>query len=129
MLTLIWRRNSALPGVSLEWRGPNLITTEWIKRRGLTSLDSIETKIAVISGPRGPKGDTGDLNVSGTAAFTWIQNDAQTTWLIPHNLGRYPSVTVMDNAKRVIYGDVSYVDINLVQIDFAYPMSGTAYIV
>lgn len=59
MLALAWERFSPVPGLKLEWRGPNLITSEWVARHGLTTLDEIPSKIAIIQGPRGEKGEPG----------------------------------------------------------------------
>jgi len=49
-----------------------------------------------------------------------------TMWLITHNLNKYPSVTVMDNAGSKYMTDVRYIDTNTVEIRMTYPMSGTA---
>ncbi len=65
MFALFWRQNEPLPGLSLQWRGPNLITQEWLERNALSTLSDIATKIAVISGPQGPKGDKGEKGEDG----------------------------------------------------------------
>ena len=48
-------------------------------------------------------------------------------WTVPHNLNRRPSVTTTDNLGRVIYGDVTYVDANIVQITHGSALTGFAY--
>lgn len=70
MLVLQWTRNVPLPGVVLEWRGPNLVTTEWVERNvgAFSSIEEIIAKIAVISGPQGPIGPKGDKGEKGDAA-------------------------------------------------------------
>ena len=61
---------------------------------------------------------------------TWVfnQTTVATTWAIAHNLGDYPSVTVVDPAGHVMTADVEYVDDNNVLITFTLPVSGKAYL-
>jgi len=49
-------------------------------------------------------------------------------WEINHNLGKYPSVTVVDTANNVIYAEVSYTDINNVTITFSSSVTGRAHL-
>ena len=62
----------------------------------------------------------GDLN------YTHIQGVADTIWNITHNLGKYPSVTVLDSAMNEVEGDVEFIDTNTVKIVFSATFSGTA---
>lgn len=48
-------------------------------------------------------------------------------WEIEHNLGKFPSITVVDTANNVIYADVTYDDLNNVTITFASSVTGYAY--
>lgn len=48
-------------------------------------------------------------------------------WEIQHDLGKFPSVTVVDTANNVIYADVTYDDLNNVTINFASSVTGYAY--
>ena len=49
-------------------------------------------------------------------------------WYIVHNLGKYPSVTVVNNNNVVLYGDIEYIDINTLRITFSGGFSGKAYL-
>ncbi len=62
------------------------------------------------------------------STFTWNQSSAQSVWTITHNLGRYPSVTVIDSSGAEVEGDVVYVDGNLLTATFTAPFSGEAYL-
>ena len=64
----------------------------------------------------------GDLN------FTYVQGVASTTWNIQHNLGKFPSITVIDTANTVVTGEYTYDDINNVTLTFSAAFAGTAYL-
>lgn len=66
--------------------------------------------------------------VAGAQSFQWNSPSASTTWDIIHNLGRYPTVTITDSNGVQFFGAVTYVDINRLTVDFAYAISGTAYL-
>lgn len=51
-----------------------------------------------------------------------------TTWVITHNLGRFPAVTVVDSAGTVVEGDVDYVSTTQVVLTFSTPFSGRAWL-
>lgn len=54
------------------------------------------------------------------------QTSALATWTIPHSFGRYPSVTLIDSASKVILTDLEYPDIATVVATFAEPTIGKA---
>ena len=64
-----------------------------------------------------------------TEIFTFNTPSAGTVWTINHELGRYPSVTLVDSDGRVMLADITYVDINTVRVEFAYATGGSAYLV
>lgn len=60
--------------------------------------------------------------------FVYEQMSASSVWTIEHNLGKYPSVDVVDSAGTVVVGEVEYIDSNNIQITFVGAFSGTAYL-
>lgn len=67
-------------------------------------------------------GDLGnDLNFS--QAFT-----SSTSVVIVHNLGKIPSVTVIDGSGNRVHGDIDYTDLNNLTITFNTAFSGVAYL-
>ena len=60
--------------------------------------------------------------------YTFTQSAASATWTIAHNLGKYPSVTVIDSANTIVYGNPTYTDENNLTINFSAPFSGKAYL-
>jgi hypothetical protein len=89
-----------------------------------------EASIVVVKrdGVPGRQGDPGPPGNGSQTTFQFHQASAADIWNISHNLGRYPSATVVDNAGRQIEPDLTYLDANLLRLDFTVPMSGTAYL-
>lgn len=78
-------------------------------------------------GPQGPQGPQGPPGLSG-ANYVHVQGVPSTVWVIPHNLGRYPSITVVDSAGTVVRGDEEYTSINVITLTFSSAFSGEAYL-
>lgn len=49
-------------------------------------------------------------------------------WTIEHNLGRFPSVTIVDSANDVVIGEIHYLSENAVELLFSGAFSGKAYL-
>jgi hypothetical protein len=77
-------------------------------------------------GPEGPQGVPGLNATGGIRYYDHIQVEAIPTWLIPHNLGVYPDVDIIDSDGSIVQAAVKYLDINTVEIDFGVPFSGNA---
>lgn len=75
-------------------------------------------------GPIGPQGPQGE----GDKAYTHTQNAPALTWVINHNLGKYPAVDVVDSAGTTFIGDVNYTSINTLEINFSAEFSGQAFL-
>ena len=56
------------------------------------------------------------------------QGTASSTWTINHDLGGYPSVMVVDSAKTVVFGEISYTSTSQVVVNFSSAFSGYAYL-
>lgn len=59
--------------------------------------------------------------------FLYEQPVASTSWMVNHNLGAEPDVSVVI-AGQVIPADVNYTDLNNLTITFSSPQSGVAYL-
>lgn len=62
------------------------------------------------------------------ARYVHTQGVPSAAWIIRHNLGWYPSVTLIDMSQNVFYGNVSYIDTNTCEVTLAGETSGYAYI-
>lgn len=70
---------------------------------------------------------TGNVS-SPHGTFTHSQNAPSNTWVIIHNLGCQPSVTIVDSAGQVQIGDILYNSENQVTVTFAAAFAGYAYL-
>ena len=64
--------------------------------------------------------------VSNNVPLEYVLSGADTIWNINHNLGKYPSVTVLDSALNQVEGDITYIDYDNIKIEFSATFSGTA---
>lgn len=62
------------------------------------------------------------------ATYTHNQSTASSLWIVSHNLGKFPSVAVVDSAGSVVIGEISYLDGNSISISFSGAFSGKAYL-
>jgi len=63
----------------------------------------------------------------GDKAYVYTQAVPSTIWNITHNLNKLPSVTVVNINNVTVYGEVIYVDLNNLRIEFSAGFSGKAY--
>ena len=68
------------------------------------------------------------LSSQGTPTFIFNQAVAATTWNVNHNLGKFPSVTVIDTANTVVNGECEYIDNNNITLKFSAAFAGKAYL-
>lgn len=66
--------------------------------------------------------------IADAGTYTFCQDAPLVVWNITHNLGKFPSVTVVDSGNSIVIGDVTYISSNQIQIEFADPFNGCAYL-
>jgi hypothetical protein len=75
----------------------------------------------VCSGPGAAGATSGDL--------TYVHNQVATasTWNVTHNLGKYPTIAVVDSGNNELVPDVHYIDANNLTVSFGANTSGHVY--
>lgn len=74
-------------------------------------------------------GGASEAHVHPPDAYTHEQGVAAATWTVTHNMGFFPSVTVVDSAGTAVAGaDVTYIDTNTLTIGFGAAFGGKAYL-
>jgi len=73
---------------------------------------------------------TNNFSGGGGSDVAYIHNQptASSAWTIAHNLGKFPSVTVVDSADNVVVGDITFIDNNQIIINFGSSFGGKAYL-
>jgi hypothetical protein len=99
----------------------------------LTVIDGPKNQIIKVSssGPAGPRGLPGDFTlaeINAATQETFIQAVPSATWNVVHSLGGRPSVTVVDSADTICYGDITYVSDTAITITFSAAFSGSCYL-
>jgi hypothetical protein len=64
------------------------------------------------------------------ARLTYVhrQDVPSDVWEIRHDLGKFPSVEIVDSANQVVHGDIQHVNQNKVVARFTHKFSGRAYL-
>jgi hypothetical protein len=99
-----------------------------------------------VAGPQGPQGEPGlsgsDINTTddlteGTTnkyflvtrvSYEHMQGSSSNSWVITHNLGFKPNVTVVDSAGNIVEGEITYTNSNSITVSFQASFSGYAYL-
>ena len=61
-------------------------------------------------------------------AYVHTQGVSSDTWIITHNLGFYPNITVKDSGGSIVEGEITYTNSNSLTVTFSASFSGTAYL-
>lgn len=69
-----------------------------------------------------------DPSTTGDRYFHHQQITPSTVWTINHNMGKYPSVTVIDSAGSVVEGAVEHINEYTLKIYFSAAFGGDAYL-
>jgi hypothetical protein len=68
------------------------------------------------------------LTFTAKTAYVHTQTVAAAVWTIVHNLGKYPSVSIVDSANDEVIGEVRYTNTNQVVVTFSAAFSGKAFL-
>ncbi len=74
------------------------------------------------------KGDGSVIPIEFAQSFRHIQSSNSTSWVIIHNLGFRPSVTIIDLDGDTVNGNIIYNTTNQLTLTFAQPIKGEAYL-
>ena len=64
----------------------------------------------------------------GRVSYQHIQDEVSNTWVVLHNLGFKPNVTVQDSAGTIYEGEISYTNSDSLTITFSSAFSGKAFL-
>lgn len=67
------------------------------------------------------------IPIQGDKNFVYTQNVASSTWVVTHNLNKYCSVSIVDSAGTIVFGDIIYNNLNQCTISFTSQFSGQVF--
>lgn len=73
-------------------------------------------------------GNLGIVNTPIVTSYVYEQSIPSDTWIVNHNLGFHPNVTVVDSADTAVIGGITYNSLNQLTLNFAAGFSGNAYL-
>jgi hypothetical protein len=96
-------------------------TRQWVDplaigSSGLTSTDNLS------------EGTTNKYFTVGRVSYEHTQGAVSNSWVINHNLGFQPNVTVVDSAGTIYEGEIAYTNTNSLTVTFSSAFSGMAYL-
>jgi len=59
--------------------------------------------------------------------FVFTQTVPSTTWIVNHDLNKFPSVSIVNINNVSLYGEITYIDENNIQLEFTSGFAGKAY--
>jgi hypothetical protein len=68
------------------------------------------------------------VNLTARVSYEHIQGVSSDTWVITHNLGFKPNVTVVDSAGTIYEGEITYTNTNSLTVTFSSAFSGKAFL-
>lgn len=131
MLLALGDKADLINGILAEAQRPNILSLHL----SLANFPAVGTlKVLYIARDTGllyyysaTDGEYVSLSGGGSAATTYehIQTTPSTTWVVPHNLNRYPPTTVLSSAGEAIVGELTHDSKNQLTIVFSQPLTGT----
>jgi len=64
----------------------------------------------------------------GDLSFVYTQTNAAAEWVVTHNLGKRPSVTIVTATDATVIGEVTYNSANQLTINLSSANAGKAYL-
>lgn len=115
--------NQALRNLVLNNTPQNILVVNSTQR--IVVNPATQAVSVILAGPVGPIGPVGPAGPA-TGNYEHIQTVLSTSWVVNHDLGFKPNVSVFDTSGVSIEANVIYHTINQVEIQFLTPRAGTA---
>jgi hypothetical protein len=123
LLLFVWDGN--------QWKPVSLSSIEY--NNFTEAYNKTLISLAVTSTPTA-KTVTATHQDGSTTSATWqdgyihTQGVAALSWTIIHNLGKYPSINIVDSSNAEVIGEVVYDSLNQLTVTFSAAFSGKAYL-
>lgn len=88
----------------------------------------IDTNTGFFYGPKTDEWPEAPFFLNRNQRFIHTQSAPSDSWVIDHDLGGNPSVSVTDTDGNIIIGDIQYISSSRISIRFSAQFSGLAYL-
>ena len=75
-----------------------------------------------------PEGSNNLYFRTDRVAYVHTQGVPSDSWVIPHNLGFFPNLTVQDSSGTIYEGEITHTNSGSLTVSFSSAFSGTAYL-
>jgi hypothetical protein len=112
---------------TVDSNNPNVTVTQVVQKVSVSpvpvQITEVTTPISVDIASPGPEGPPGPAGPAGGATFEEFFNSPSNSWVVNHNLQRYP-VPVVFVSGVAVTADVSYGSENQLTVTFLSPQTG-----
>lgn len=105
------------------WKNESIISVI-----GYTPQNTITLTTTGTSGAATLVGATLNIPQYQASGFVFDQPIPAATWDVVHTLDKWPSVTIVDSANSVVIGEVTFISLSHITIEFSGAFSGKAYL-
>lgn len=132
-----WQGSGGGPGGEVTPDSPTTFTNKTINaddntisnlRTGNFAEDTVRTSVRPVDEASDQKLVTEKAVAEATATYIFEQAVASSTWVVTHNLGKFPSVVVQDSAGTQFLAPVFYNSANQLTISMNGATTGRAYL-
>lgn len=120
--------NKTNGSIKITWIDPatqnNRAIFVYINRTIFSTIEDLVSFMDSARNPINPSGPGSSVDLN----YIHHQTTALSTWTVVHNLGKKPSVAVVDSGENQWFGDVQYIDDNSLSIIFSTAFTGKAYL-
>jgi hypothetical protein len=102
---------------------PERVTVTTPATRAVVVTEPAATVVIRAPGPQGPPGAA-----SAGLRYVHTQTTPAATWVIPHGLGRIPSVVLLDPDGQEFDADVLHPSLDTTSVVHGQPTAGTAHL-
>jgi hypothetical protein len=88
---------------------------------GILTFESANSGLAIVASDN-------KLTFTAKLGYVFTQSTPAAVWTINHDLGKYPSVNIVDSANDEVIGEVNYTSTSQIVIRFSAAFSGKAFL-
>lgn len=93
----------------------------------IRSITNVDKRLRIVEKREVPAASDGGGTPVTDANYVHTQSSPSVTWTVVHNLGKFPTIAVVDTGGSVVIPDVHYVNVNTITVTFGSATSGQVF--